>query len=58
MALRRSRDHRILAGVCGGIAESFGWSPLLVRILYVILPPGWLVYLLLWIFVPLEPRGA
>lgn len=54
MALRRSRDHRILAGVCGGIAESFGWNPLLVRILYVILPPGWLVYVLLWIFLPLE----
>ena len=30
--LRRSRDERVLAGVCGGLAEYFGVDPTLVRI--------------------------
>lgn len=33
--LHRSRQHRILAGVMGGIAEYLGWSPTLTRILFV-----------------------
>lgn len=52
MALRRSRQHRIVAGVCGGIADSLGWSPTLVRILWIVLPPGWVLYVILWILVP------
>ena len=56
--LMRSRDQRILAGVCGGIAEWLGWSPTLVRVLFVIVSvasaafPGILVYLGLWILMP------
>jgi phage shock protein PspC (stress-responsive transcriptional regulator) len=56
--LMRSREHRILGGVCGGIAEWLGWSPTTVRILYVLVSvlsaafPGILVYLLLWLFMP------
>ena len=34
--LRRSRRHRMVAGVCGGIAEWLGWDPTLVRVLYVV----------------------
>jgi phage shock protein PspC (stress-responsive transcriptional regulator) len=55
--LRRSRG-RVIAGVCGGIAEWFGWSPTRVRWVYVIVSvlsaafPGTLVYLLLWILMP------
>jgi phage shock protein PspC (stress-responsive transcriptional regulator) len=57
--LRRSRRHRILAGVCGGIAERLGWSPLLVRVLFAVgavLPifPGALAYVVLWLVVPEE----
>ncbi len=58
MPLHRSRQHRIVAGVCGGLADWLGWSPTVVRILYVILSvasaafPGILVYLLLWLFMP------
>lgn len=58
MALHRSRTHKIVAGVCGGMAESLGWSPTLVRILYIVLPPGWLVYLILWIWLPLGPPAS
>jgi len=58
--LRRSRRNRMLAGVCGGLAEWLGWDPTLVRILYVVISvlsaafPGVLVYLVLWIVMPKE----
>ena len=56
--LKRSRDERIIAGVCGGLAEWLGWSPTTVRVLYVLASvisaafPGILVYLLLWVVMP------
>ena len=56
--LQRSRDQRVIAGVCGGIAEWLGWSATTVRILYVLASvlsaafPGILVYLILWILMP------
>ena len=55
--LTRSSD-RIIGGVCGGIAEYFGWSPTLIRVLYVLVSvasvafPGILVYIILWIVMP------
>jgi phage shock protein C len=60
MALHRSRQNKMIAGVCGGIAEQFGWDPTLVRILYVVISvfsaafPGILVYLILWVLLPLQ----
>ena len=61
MTLYRSRDERILAGVCGGIAKWLGWSPFKVRIVYLILGilPGFAgipIYIVLWLLVPEEPR--
>ena len=56
--LQRSRENRILAGVCGGIAEWLGWSPSVVRLLFVLVSvlsaafPGILVYLVLWVLMP------
>jgi phage shock protein PspC (stress-responsive transcriptional regulator) len=58
MPLHRSRQHRVLAGVCGGIADWLGWSPTLVRILFVLVSvlsaafPGIIVYIVLWILMP------
>lgn len=55
--LHRSED-RIIAGVCGGIAEWLDWSPTVVRILYVLVSvlsaafPGIIVYLILWVLMP------
>lgn len=60
MAVLRSRQDRIIAGVCGGLAKSLGWSPTAVRILYVLVSilsvafPGILVYIILWIVMPEE----
>ena len=57
----RSND-RIIAGVCGGIADKFGWSANRVRIAYVLLSiisaafPGTLVYLDLWFLMPERSR--
>ena len=58
-ALRRSRSNRMLAGVCGGLAEFFGISSFWFRLGMVIafIPggvPGILLYLLLWIMIPSE----
>ncbi len=55
----RSRRHRMIAGVCGGIAERYGWSPTVVRLLFLlscILPgPQFVIYLIMWVFVPQAP---
>lgn len=59
--LQRSREHRIIAGVCGGIADWLGWSPTLVRILFVLVSilsaafPGIIVYIILWVLMPQRP---
>ena len=56
--LKRSRNNAILGGVCGGIAEHFGWSATATRVVYVLLSalsvafPGILVYLILWLVLP------
>ena len=56
--LTRSLHDRVLGGVLGGVAHRFGWSPTLVRILYVVVSvlsaafPGILVYLVLWLLIP------
>ncbi len=57
--LRRSRKDRIVAGVCGGLAEFFGVSVFWFRLAFLIalIPggiPGLLVYGLMWIIVPSE----
>lgn len=59
--LRRSRSNRIVAGVCGGLAEFFGLSAFWFRLLFIILLvpgglPGLVPYLVLWIVVPKAPR--
>jgi len=58
--LRRSPDHKMIAGVLGGFAEYFDRDPTLVRVLYVVFSilsaafPGILVYIVLWLVIPLR----
>ena len=57
--LRRSRSNRMLAGVCGGLAEFFGVSSFWIRLgfLIALIPggvPGLVPYLIMWIIVPSE----
>ncbi len=55
--LRRSHSDKIIAGVCGGLGDFFGISPLWFRLLFLLslLPggiPGLLFYVILWIVIP------
>jgi phage shock protein C len=58
--LLRSRDDRMIAGVCGGLAKWLGWDPTAVRVLYVLASvfsaafPGLLVYIILALVMPSE----
>jgi phage shock protein PspC (stress-responsive transcriptional regulator) len=55
--LTRSRN-KMIAGVCAGIAEYFGWEVTLFRVVFVLVSilsvafPGILVYIVLWIVMP------
>ncbi|HEX7541786.1 MAG TPA: PspC domain-containing protein [Anaerolineales bacterium] len=56
-SLRRSRDNRLVVGVCGGLAEFFGINAFWFRLAFLIalIPggvPGFLVYLLFWLIIP------
>ncbi|GAB1824451.1 PspC domain-containing protein [Herbidospora sp. RD11066] len=59
LLMHRSRHHKIIAGVCGGIAERFNMPPTLVRLLFVlscILPgPQVIAYLIMWVLFPKAP---
>jgi phage shock protein PspC (stress-responsive transcriptional regulator) len=54
--LRRDSRHKVIAGVCAGIARRYGLSRGGLRMAFVIscvLPgPQFVAYLLLWILVP------
>ncbi|QIS17866.1 PspC domain-containing protein [Nocardia terpenica] len=54
--LTRSRTDKWIGGVCGGLAEYFGWNAAVIRLLFVLsclLPgPQFLLYLALWVIIP------
>lgn len=56
--LRRSSTDSWLGGVCGGLATAFGLEAWVWRILFTALliagGTGLALYIILWIFVPLE----
>lgn len=56
--LRRSVANRMVAGVCGGLAEYFDQDPTLVRVIYIVCSiltgviVGSVTYIILWIVIP------
>jgi len=58
--LYRSRKERMIAGVCGGLADYFGIDPTLVRLFFVIAAlaggPGLLAYIIMMLVVPEVPE--
>jgi phage shock protein C len=58
--LYRSRDDKIIAGVCGGIAKHFNIDPIWIRLATVFLclinGIGIILYILAWILVPENPK--
>ena len=60
--LYRSAKSKVFGGVAGGIAEYFDIDPIIIRLLFVVIAfaggGGAIVYLILWIALPLEPLTA
>lgn len=58
-SLTRPREGKVIAGVCAGLAQRFGWNTTLVRLLFVLsclLPgPQIVLYLVLWVLMPRRP---
>lgn len=58
--LTRSRKDRMLAGICGGIADYMVVDPTVVRLIFALATfftvvfPGVMIYLIMWIVVPKE----
>jgi len=57
----RKRQGKMIAGVCAGLAEQFGISVTVLRLVLVLLTVfgfggGVVVYLTLWVIMPYEPR--
>jgi len=59
--LYRSKSRRMLAGVCGGLAQYFNLDATLIRVLFVLLAvlggSGLVLYVAMWIIVPNQPCG-
>ncbi len=58
--LYRSRNSRMISGVCGGLAEYMNIDPVVVRLIFVITAIfgasiGFWVYIIMWIAVPEQP---
>ncbi|HSJ69426.1 MAG TPA: PspC domain-containing protein [Anditalea sp.] len=59
--LTRSSRNKMIAGVCGGLANYFGISADKMRLIYVLISifsaafPGLFVYIILWIILPEDP---
>ena len=57
--LYRSDENKMLAGVCGGIAEYFGVDPTLIRLAWVVFSllggSGLLAYIIASIVIPVNP---
>ena len=59
--LFRDPDDKWIGGVLGGIGAYFNIDPLVLRIIYIVLlflGIGWLIYLILWIVVPVATTAA
>ncbi len=59
--LYRSRKDKVIAGVCGGIADYLNIDPVWVRLVAILAlfaeGAGFLAYIIAWILIPEEPKG-
>lgn len=61
--LYRSRDEKMVAGICGGLGQYLDLDPTLIRVLWVVVTilgggTGLLAYGVLWLVIPQEPLGG
>jgi len=57
--LHLSKKNKVIAGVCGGLSESFSLDPTLVRVIWVVLSlwlivPMVVLYIVCWAIMPQE----
>ena len=55
--LYRSRTDKMIAGVCGGLADYFDTDPVIIRLIFIFLllfgiGPIIIAYIIMWIVVP------
>lgn len=58
--LYRNESEKMIAGVCSGLGDYMGLDPTVVRLIFILLfimgGQGLLVYLILWLIMPLAPK--
>ena len=58
--LYRNQSEKMIAGVCSGLGDYMGLDPTVVRLIFILLfimgGQGLLVYLILWLIMPLAPE--
>lgn len=55
--MTRPRRGKMIAGVCAGVAQHYGWSTGMVRLLFLLFGlfgAGEIVYIVLWLVMPKE----
>ncbi|WP_229332158.1 PspC domain-containing protein, partial [Streptomyces sp. UNOC14_S4] len=56
--LRRSREHKVVAGLCGGLGRCFGLDPVIFRVVLGVLAAtgglGLILYGFAWLLIPME----
>lgn len=61
--LYRSKNERMLGGVCAGLGEHFDIDPTVIRLVWAVITvlsigTGVLVYIIAWILIPEEETGS
>jgi phage shock protein PspC (stress-responsive transcriptional regulator) len=61
--LYRSKNERMLGGVCAGLGEHFDIDPAVIRLVWAVITvlsigTGVLVYVIAWILIPEEESGS
>jgi phage shock protein PspC (stress-responsive transcriptional regulator) len=61
--LYRSKNERMLGGVCAGLGEHFDIDPTVIRLVWAVITvlsigTGVLVYIIAWILIPEEESGS
>ena len=58
--LYRNESEKMIAGVCSGLGDYMGLDPTVMRLIFILLfimgGQGLLVYLILWLIMPLAPK--
>ena len=56
----RSKKNRMIAGVCGGLAEYFNIDPTWVRLGWILISLAWgtgvIAYIIAWVIIPESPE--